>query len=151
MKNHENFGFSYKYRPILALRQGESGHSASFSSHILPYLCSHVNSFLKFFCVICFFGAPKKFFSIKIAPKPLFTTTTSTTIQNFFVQNADKISDVTRFFLTCVFYDEIFDKKSCILNIYKISLLRYNDYAVGGTKSTAHAQRTKTPCGISSL
>ena len=41
----------------------------------------------------------------------------------------------------CIDFNEIFDKKSSILNIYKRDALRYNNYAVGGTNSTAHAQR----------
>jgi hypothetical protein len=39
--------------------------------------------------------------------------------------------------------DEIFDKKSSILDIYKNAFSRYNNYAVGGTNSTA-SRTTKT-------
>lgn len=65
-------------------------------------------------------------------------------VVQFFQKNRD-------FFLTCIFFNEKFDKKSSILNIYKFLFLRYNNKAVGGTNTTASRTTVTCPCEVSSL
>jgi len=83
----------------------------------------------------------KKIFYLLLSPISIFAATKPTTPIVDFVDIVDKINYAESFFLTCIFSNEFFDKKSSILNIYFFWVSLYNSYAVGGTNSTAYAQR----------
>ena len=86
---------------------------------IIPHLNPSVNSFSENF---------SRFFQPATWP--------ATFSENLW-QKAQNIWDFWCFFLNCIVFNEKFDKKSSILDIYKSSRMRYNTNAVGGTNTTA--------------
>ena len=108
---------------------------------IISHLRGAVNRFLKNF-----------YFFL---PQPVFSFFRRYDIECDIFEKHDNIKKKTgfsgNFFVFCIVLHEKFDKKSSILDIAFFLDSRYNNNAVGGTNSTAHAQRSHRSCGVSSL